>query len=351
MLDIDHFKVFNDSYGHAAGDRVLRYVAKAIKDTSRDTDMVARYGGEEFVVVMPETGPAQAREAAERIRAVVEQGFVDSRGAPGGRSHAVELRVTISAGVASFPLDGSTASDLLFSADLALADAKRERNSVSSFSDVEGETCAPVPKSDSLDGFLRDSSISSVRPLVGAIDLRDANMAAHSEKTAEYAVAIGREMGLSTQQLALACKAALLHDVGMIAISDSLLAKTSSLTPEEFDAVKRHVDMGAEMLKQSPQLSSVAEIVRCHHERFDGAGYPNGITGEHIPLLSRVLTVADVLDALTSPRAYRSALSFEEAGEVLKRESGKQFDPVVVAAAIAYLQRVVGWTKSGDRAA
>lgn len=334
MLDIDHFKVFNDSHGHAAGDRVLQHVANVMLATTRDTDAVARYGGEEFVVIMPETDLAQALAGAERTRVAIERKRARSRDAAHANPEAADLGVTVSIGVASYPGDGHTAAELLAAADEALAAAKRTRNVVTAFADVVRDSPASVLSGTRLDGFLRDSTMSSIRPLIAAIDQRDANTASHSEKTAEYAVAIGRLLGLSTQQLALTCKAALLHDVGMIAIPDHLLVKTSPLTAEELEAIRKHVDLGTQTLMQSPLLAPVAEIVRCHHEHFDGSGYPEGLAGEAIPLIARVIAVADTLDALTSSRSYRPAMRISAAGDVLRRESGKQFDPMVVDAAV-----------------
>jgi diguanylate cyclase (GGDEF)-like protein len=338
MLDIDHFKVFNDSHGHAAGDRILQHVASVMMHATRDTDMVARYGGEEFVVVMPETHPAQAVAGAQRTRTAVEKSRVRARDASQGHAEAVELGVTVSIGVASYPQDGRTAAELLCAADEALAAAKMTRNTVVAYEDVIPRSIDSTLQHARLDGFLRDSTVSSIRPLIAAIDMRDANTASHSEKTAEYATAIGRILDFTTQQLALTCKAALLHDVGMIAVPDHLLVKTTPLTPKEIEAIRNHVDLGTRTLMQSPLLAPVAEIVRSHHERFDGSGYPDGLVGDRIPLIARVIAVADALDALTSNRSYRPAMQFSAAAEVIGRESGKQFDPVVVEAAIEFIR-------------
>jgi diguanylate cyclase (GGDEF)-like protein len=343
MLDIDHFKVLNDTHGHSVGDRVLQQAAQLMAKAMRDTDLVARYGGEEFVIVMPETEPEQALAAAERIREATEAAHIRYRGPGSGHTETDELSITLSAGVASFPEDGQSAPELLASADAALMVAKRTRNAVIAYDEIVRATAGPILQGSRLEGFLRDSSMASIRPLIAAIDLRDANTASHSEKTAEYAVAIGQKLGFSTQKLALACKAALLHDVGMIAIPDHLLAKPSSLTPEEMETMQRHVELGSRTLLQSPQLAPVAEIVRAHHERFDGAGYPDGLSGEGIPMIARVIAVADTLDAMTSDRSYRAAMRLDEAAEVLIEQSGKQFDPAVVEAAVAVIDDMLDY--------
>ncbi|MDH7602086.1 MAG: diguanylate cyclase [Armatimonadota bacterium] len=332
MLDVDHFKFINDAYCHSAGDMVLKSVAAIINETVRGTDLVARYGGEEFVVVCPETSLAQAAAVAERIRATIESRSITLKPTR-TKEHlgAIELHVTISGGVATYPDDGTHHSELLEAADAALREAKRMRNRVVVFADI---TPAAKPKRVSvIDAFLRDSSISAIRPLIAAIEARDPNTIRHSEKTAEYAVAIGREMGFSTYDLSLIFKAALLHDVGMIAVPSHILIKETALTEEEMEAIKRHPEVGAAILAQSPQLANVANIILYHHENWDGSGYPKGLKGEEIPIMARVINVAGALDSMTSPRSYRDCKTLVEAKQEIMAQSGKQFDPEVVRAA------------------
>ncbi|MHB9037853.1 MAG: diguanylate cyclase [Armatimonadota bacterium] len=350
MIDIDHFKYVNDIHGHSAGDQVLKAIAELTVNVVRTTDIVARYGGEEFVVVMPESDILHAISGAERLRKAVSEMVVRTRCRDKCGDHT-DLSLTISAGVAAFPSDGCSSSELLLAADTALADAKRTRNTVRAFEDVL-KTCKADPKRlPVLDGFLRDSSLSAVKPLVTAIDTRDPGSVRHSEKTAEYAVAIGREIGLVTQELALTCKAALLHDVGMIGVPDHLITKVGSLNEEEMTIVKRHSKLGHEIIMQSPQLAQTAEMVLHHHERYDGQGYPDGLIGEDIPLISRIVAVADSLDAMTSPRSYKEALSIEEALKEIRSESGKQFDPMLVQAAECVMLRLIQQRDSGQIAA
>lgn len=342
LLDIDHFKVVNDIHGHHAGDMVLRAVAETLGETVREVDVVARYGGEEFVVVMPETETAQALAAGERLRAAIEDRAVHIRSAVSGPPGPVYLQVTASIGVAAFPGDGLSPTELLAAADSGLGAAKRTRNRVFAFGEIVSDSPATCRRRAALEGFLRDSSISAVRPLVAAIDTRDPGAANHSEKTAEYAVAIGGELGLSTHDLGLACKAALLHDVGMMGIPDHLVTKVGSLSDEEMDVMREHCRLGADILLQSPQLAAAARAVLCHHERYDGQGYPSGLAGGEIPLIARVIAVADVLDALMSPRAYREPLSPVGAMEEVRAQAGGQFDPDVVDAAARAMAQLFG---------
>lgn len=349
MVDIDHFKVVNDTYGHAVGDRVLKSLSSILTTTLRETDLVARYGGEEFAIVLPETDLYWANTSAERLRLAVEQDML--KGAAASNSQIPpDLHYTISIGVATFPEDAQESADLLGAADAALAGAKRTRNTVTTYQGILSEkgtdlTCLPV-----VDGFMRDFSISVVRPLVAAIDTRDPGSVRHSEKVAEYAVAIGREMGLSTQDLSMLCKAALVHDVGKLGIPDSVLTKKGRLSAEEMEIVKRHSRLGADIVSQSPQLAPVAELVLHHQEWYDGRGYPDGLAGEEIPEMARILATADALDAMTSPRSYRQPIGLAEALLELRKGSGKQFDPKIVDAAAAVIGRMLDIQKRGEAA-
>jgi HD-GYP domain-containing protein (c-di-GMP phosphodiesterase class II) len=247
----------------------------------------------------------------------------------------------VSVGVASYPEDGVAAADLIQAADAALMEAKRARNAVYAFRDILSNSESNPKRIAALDGFLRDSSISTIRPLVAAIDTRNPGSVRHSEKAAEFAVAIGREMDLTTQELALACKAALLHDVGMVGVPDHLLAKSDPLNDEETSIIRRHCRLGADIILQSPQLAGVAEIVLRHHERWDGTGYPGALVGDEIPIIARVMAVASALDAMTSPRSYKEPMSLQQALQEMRAQSGKQFDPQVVEAAARVVRAVL----------
>ncbi len=341
MVDIDHFKFVNDSHGHASGDRVLRSLAEVMVATFRATDIVARYGGEEFVVALPETDLAEALVVAERLRQAVQGVRVHSKSANDGHAAGTVIAFTISVGVAAFPDDAVGPPDLIMAADAALGEAKRTRNCVFAYRHILKDRKDDRNRLETLDSFFRDSSISTIRPLVAAIDTRKPGSANHSDKTAEYAVAIGRQMGLSTQDLALVCRAALLHDIGEVGIPDQYLTKTGRLSEEELNIIKGHCTMGAQILSQSPSLASAAEIVLCHHERYDGQGYPNGLSGNEIPLLSHIVALADSLDAMTSARSYQNTRSMAQALEELRSQSGKQFDPRVVEAAEQVIRRAI----------
>lgn len=340
MIDIDHFKFINDNHGHASGDKVLRELAEVLMTTFRATDVVARYGGEEFIVALPETQLSDAMLVAERLRQSVQAVSVKARGVHESQNAVAAITFTVSVGVASHPEDAGGPADLIMAADAALAEAKRTRNTAFAYSDILSDGARDTRRLETLDSFFRDSSIATIRPLVEAIDTRKPGSANHSDKTAEYAVAMGRELGLTTQELALLCKSALLHDIGEIGVPDQLLTKTGRLTPDELETVKSHCAMGAQILSQSPSLASAAEMVLHHHERYDGDGYPSGLRGDQIPLISRVIAVADSLDAMTSPRSYQKTRSLRQAADELLAQAGKQYDPAVVEAARSVIRRV-----------
>ena len=175
-------------------------------------------------------------------------------------------------------------------------------------------------------------SRGALRALVKALDAREHATEQHSARVRAYALRLGRELKLSAEELVRSGDAAVLHDVGKIGIPDRILAKTGPLSEQERGQIEHHAAIGGDILASVPTLQDVAEIVRCHHERYDGQGYPDGRAGDAIPLPARILAVADVFDALTSERPYRPAMSRAEARDHIASECGRQFDPTVVAA-------------------
>ncbi len=193
-------------------------------------------------------------------------------------------------------------------------------------------------------GFGVDCMVQELaEALASAIDAKDGNTYGHSHRVGELAMALGSQLHLETPQLAELQVAAHLHDVGKIGIPDAILNKAARLTTEEFAVVQRHPVIGWQILRRISSFQQVARIVRHHHERFDGSGYPDGLRGEDIPLASRLIAVADSYDAMTSMRSYRKAVSAKEAWQELCRCSGSQFDPEAVKAFRAVAQREKEW--------
>jgi putative nucleotidyltransferase with HDIG domain len=179
---------------------------------------------------------------------------------------------------------------------------------------------------------LTRSYMATVRALSNAVEARDAYTGKHAERVARYAIEIGRELGLSRADAPEIEFGFLLHDIGKLAVPDSILFKPGPLTDDERQLMSRHTIVGAEIMRDIEFLAEASKVVRSHHERWDGRGYPDGLAGEEIPQTARVFAVADVFDALTTNRPYRGALSFEEAHAMIIDESGRHFDPAVVAA-------------------
>ncbi len=182
---------------------------------------------------------------------------------------------------------------------------------------------------------LSDSYESTLQALSRALDTRDAETEEHSQRVRRYTELIGRRFGLPEEEIAHLSRGALLHDIGKIGVPDAILLKPAQLTEEEVEAMRKHPVIGHAMITHIPFLTHAAEIVLHHHESFDGSGYPKGLAGEQIPLGARIFAVVDTLDAMTSDRPYRRALSFEEALAEIQHESGRQFDPHIVDTILA----------------
>jgi len=323
--DLDHFKEVNDRSGHQVGDAVLKRVARLFEHGKRKIDAVARVGGEEFALALPDTDEHGAFMMVERLRCQLRDEF----------AHDV-APVTISFGLASYPEHGETAASLLRAADEALYAAKgsgRNRTVLHSAALRDTLHAAGGPRDIAAERF-----VAVVLDLAEAVDLRFSGSARHSETVGRYAEMMARELGLSEQRTGRVRLAGLLHDIGKVGVPDSVLRKPGRLDHDEFELIRRHPALGAQILEH-PSLADVREWVRTHHERPDGHGYPLGLSGEQIALEARIVAVADAYEAMTSDRAYRSAMSHTAAREELERCAGSQFDERVVRVLIALLER------------
>lgn len=196
---------------------------------------------------------------------------------------------------------------------------------------------------------MKDAYLDTVRSLVGALEAKDPYTRGHSERVAEYAVLLGRKLGHDERTIDMLEKSALLHDIGKLALSSALLVKASRLTTDEFEAMRRHPAIGAEMIQRIPPLRSLAVQVGQHHEWFDGAGYPESIAGGNIHPLARILSVADAFDAMTTTRAYRPAMNTARAVTELLQGSGTQFDPTLVGPFVEMLHQAGGPLAAEER--
>jgi diguanylate cyclase (GGDEF)-like protein len=313
MTDVDKFKDINDTYGHLHGDEALRFISKRLRETVRGTDIVGRYGGDEFLVILPDT----TREAAEEVAHRITENFAET---PFVVNESGESSVTIgmSIGIACYPQDSTRLDELIMLADGALYDAKRMGGSRAAAASAFG--AAP---SQSL-GF------GLLQGLLNAIAHKDPYTRRHCEDNVRYVDMVAESLNLDAEETESLRKAALLHDVGKIAIPDQTLLKPGPLDSAEWEVMQQHVRFGEMIVKGIAQISDAIEPVATHHERFDGKGYPRGLKGEEIPMLGRILAVVDAYSAMTLDRPYRKALSEREAVKELRRGAGTQFDPDVV---------------------
>ena len=316
VMDLDNFKFFNDAYGHAAGDDVLRLVADALRAGCRSYDTLARFGGDEFAVLLPATTAGRAAGLMRRLSAcVAETGY-----RPPGYDTLIPLGLTI--GSASFPQDGMGRLDVLAEADSRLRRAK----SGAGGTDADEAERLRGQFASSVSGF------SMLDALVTAVDNKDRYTRRHSEDVCALCLSVGREMRLDRDNLHTLAAAALLHDVGKIGIPDRILRKPGSLTDEEFEAVRQHPMMGAVIVGAVAGLEHTLDCVRHHHERWDGKGYPFGLKGEETPRLARIMAVADAFSAMTTDRPYRKGMREEDALAMLAAGAGTQWDAACVRA-------------------
>lgn len=318
IVDIDYFKHYNDLFGHQAGDQLLKDLANILKTQIRQKDFIARYGGEEFTIIIPGQESDYASEVAERLRSKVEEfPFF-------GREQQPDKRVTVSIGIASYPKNAATKEELIKLADEALYKAKGStRNKVELYFSVLDELKEELNSSEA-------ELLNTIKMLLRIINAKDKYTSGHSERVGMYATAIAEELRLSIDELHTIKIGAYLHDIGKIEINRKLLTKNGRLSEKEFEIIKMHSIWGAEIVKSVDVLATTVPLILYHHERFDGKGYPEGLKGDEIPLLARILAVADSFDAMTSNRPYRKGLTVKKAINELILCSGTQFDPEIV---------------------
>ena len=322
FLDIDYFKTYNDIFGHQKGDMVLKQLAELLKNNIRKQDTLYRYGGEEFAILMDNTGKDEAIKIGEQIRKLVDEyDFEGQDLLPAGS-------VTVSAGVSELDGEGDTPVELINRADSALYRAKFfRRNRVEQYVSVFDR-----------DSKL-DSKLTSLKSLINVIHSRDFYTYNHIERVVWYCQLYAEHMKLNEEDRTKLIYSAYLHDLGKINVSKHILISSGKLTDQEWEEMKKHPSDSAEMIRRVEGLEDLVDIVLHHHERFDGKGYPDRISGEEINPLARVLTVADSFDAMTSNRPYQSARNYQAAFEEIRQCTGTQFDPIIAENFITALQK------------
>lgn len=292
MLDVNGLKLTNDAFGHMAGDKLLTNVAELLKKECRSGDVIARIGGDEFIILFPKTSSAEAAQIVKRIYQTASDTHVDN----------IILSVSIGWETKS---SATQSTDELF---IIAEDHMYKKKLIESQS-------------------MRNKTIQDI---VKTLNTKNERERIHSDRVSAICVKIGKVMNLDLEALKELEVAGLLHDIGKIAISDTVLNKPGKLTAFEYDEIKKHPEIGYQILKSVDAYSSLAEFVLSHHERQDGNGYPRGLTGNNIPLIAKIITLADAVEAMASDRPYRKALSEEEIISELRAHSGTQFDPEIV---------------------
>jgi diguanylate cyclase (GGDEF)-like protein/putative nucleotidyltransferase with HDIG domain len=369
LMDLDRFKFVNDFYGHLEGDVVLQRVGHILEQNCRRSDVVARYGGDEFVILMPETTVEQARQLASKLR-----GWVASD--PLLR----DKNITASFGIAGFPVHGSTPQELIQVADSSMYLSKHQGgNSVSSAEQGDPDDRKKWKK-DVLEAYLgvtlkrlfstgpeafeeiyrrleqftrslteqnADGKseglplavVETVTSLALAIDAKDHYTQGHSQKVSAYSVLIAQGMGMTQEEVEEIRLAGLLHDIGKVGIPEIILNKSGPLDAAEWETMKTHTHLGAKILEPLETMNRIREMVRHHHEFYDGTGYPDHLEGKHIPHGARVIAIADAYDTITSERTYKKARMPEDAFAELERCSSNQFDPELVRVFVDTMRR------------
>lgn len=346
MLDVDYFKSINDVYGVAFGDSVLKQLARQLKQMVRRYDVLIRYSGEEFIIISPRLNRNTAFNMAQRL--------LDSLNLVnfGNKKHSVKLKLSFS--VAAFPDDKVTSgADLVNLVNKILIKTKEGGgNRAYSSLDLNHPLKKGMDKISKVMGIkILKNTINKLNrqtkqgltefifAFAKTLEVKDHYSGEHVENTVHFATEIARKLDLPKDEIELIKQAAMLHDLGKIGISENILLKKGKLTKREFVEIRKHPQIGADIIRPIQSLHALIPFIFYHHERWDGKGYPSGIKGEDIPLGARIIAIADVYQALTSDRPYHKAFTKEVAIDMIKKSSGTQFDPLIVDTFLKVISR------------
>jgi diguanylate cyclase (GGDEF)-like protein/PAS domain S-box-containing protein len=292
IIDINGFKLVNDTFGHEKGDEILKNTAKILKICFRKEDIVARYGGDEFIIILPSTTKVVAISIVARIHDLFKQKFYK------------EFIMSLSIGIATKESREQNINELI-----KIAEDNMYKHKL-----IEKQS-------------MHSSMITSLEK---ALEERNYETHEHMRRMRSLALKLGKKLQFSEERLDELSLLSSLHDIGKIAISDNIILSPLKLTNEEHEMMKKHTEIGFRIANSNSDLASIAKGILSHHERWDGKGYPMGLEGKRIPITARTISIIDAYDAMTNDRPYRKAHSKEYAIKELLKYAGKQFDPVLV---------------------
>lgn len=292
LADLNGLKITNDTLGHKAGDQLLIRISRILEETCREEDIIARIGGDEFVILLPNTTKEVVRVICQRIKEACNQSPKDP------------IKPSVALGYAT-KKNVSKAIEVVF---------KKAEDNMYHNKMYESES-SNTTILESLETLLRETTNETLE---------------HSQRLKTMAVAMGKALNLSEQVINELSSLADLHDLGKVAIPEEILLKEEPLTIEEWEGIKRHPELGFKIASSSPKLTQIANGILSHHERWDGTGYPEGLSKEEIPLIARIISIVDAYDVMTNGRPYKKAISSSQAIKELRTCSGSQFDPELV---------------------
>ncbi|NLY82404.1 MAG: diguanylate cyclase [Clostridiales bacterium] len=337
LISLDDFRLYNELYGSLEGDKALENISLRIKNTIGDYGVAGRFSGKEFIIYLPDKTHLQALQLAQSLQTQMTE--------LSNKNENVKLKhLTFSAGICVYPYSAMTYSELLTNTNMAVYQAKHTgKNRIITYqkeaenSTYLGESNSAVTKHSGA----YEEYASTIYALTAAIDAKDHYTFNHSQNVATYASVLAKHKGLNAAHVDLIYEAGLLHDIGKIAIPESILSKPGKLDDEEFVVMQSHVVNSIEIIRHLPNLDYLIPAVTGHHERWDGKGYPRGISGDEIPIGARCLALADSFDAMISKRSYKDPSSVEFACNEIIKCAGLQFDPELAFSFVKLIKKGV----------
>jgi diguanylate cyclase (GGDEF)-like protein/PAS domain S-box-containing protein len=300
MGDVNGLKLINDTFGHLEGDNILKNIAQILKDVCEPKGYVFRWGGDEFIILIPNCNEIQCEHIIKDITNKCEQ----------VKYKFMQLSIALGEGI-KYSLEEDIYECIKKVEEKVYRQKLLEKKSIRS---------------------------SIVESLKKSLEEKNMETNEHTERVAGYALVIGEKINLKISELDELILASTLHDIGKIAVNEDVLLKPGKLTKEEFELMKTHTEKGYRIINALSELGNVAKCVLTHHERWDGFGYPLGLMGEEIPLMARIINIADSYDVMTTDRIYKKAMGKDEAIKELKKCSGTQFDPKIVECFVSYIE-------------